>query len=348
MSRRKAAGPTIRAVAQRAGVSAMTVSNVINSAGHVSPATAEVVRAAIEELGYRPNIAARRLANARATMVGLMYSNRRTPFLEAILVGALRATNARGLQLVLHEGDATDATDVAAAASSLVRSGVDALLLVPPYAEIISGAGLIATLGIPAAAIATGQPLPDIATVRIDNRGAMAEMTRLVVARGHRRIAFVAGPASNSDSIERLHGFRDALAEAGVADDPALHVAGHFDYDSGVSAARQLLRQPSPPSAIVCSNDEMAAGVVAEALRSGLRLPDDLAVTGFDDTLVAARMWPPLTVIRQPVELMAFTAIEQLVATLSAGTAVVPVDRVVAHVLVERQSLGHAQASGRK
>ncbi|MET4896613.1 LacI family DNA-binding transcriptional regulator [Sphingomonadaceae bacterium jetA1] len=336
MTIRKPAGVTIRAVGARAGVSAMTVSNVINGAGRVGPATRAAVLSAIEELGYVPNVAARRLAKARATTLGLVYSDRGTPFIDSVLLGALRATNARGLQFIAQAEEELTPEDAAAAVRTLVRKGAAGVLLVPPFAELLSGSGLFAELGVAAAAIATGRPMPDIATVRIDNRAATAAMTAHVAGQGHRRIGFVAGPEHFSVTDPRLAGFRDGLAASGLPDDPALIVRGPFDPVGGEVAARVLLTLPDRPSAILCSSDDMAAGLIGEAHRMGLRLPQDLAVTGFDDTAIAARLWPPLTVIRQPVGDMAFRAVEQLLAALRSPAIE---DLVVAHDLVVRDSV---------
>ncbi|MET3436668.1 LacI family DNA-binding transcriptional regulator [Sphingomonas sp. 1185] len=337
MTARRPEGVTIRAVGERAGVSAMTVSNVINGAGRVGAATRAAVLAAIEELGYVPNVAARRLAKARATMLGLVYSDRSTPFIDSVLLGALRASNARGLQFIAQgeEGLTRDAAE--AAVRALVQSGAAGVLLVPPFAELLSGSGLFEELGVAAAAIATGQALPDIATVRIDNRAAMAAMTAHVARAGHRRIGFIAGPQRFSVADERLAGFRDGLAAAGLAYDPALVIQSGFDPLSGAAAGRVLLDLADRPSAILCSSDDMAAGLIGEAHRMGLRLPDDLAVTGFDDTAIASRVWPPLTVIRQPVEDMAFGAVEQVLAALRSR---IVEDRVMAFELVVRESVG--------
>ncbi|MDR6788347.1 LacI family transcriptional regulator [Sphingomonas sp. BE138] len=336
MTERRRHGVTIRAVAERAGVSAMTVSNVINRAGRASPATVAAVHAAVAELGYVPNVLARRLARARATTVGLLYSGTRAPFLDAILVGALRATNARGLQLLLHEEVPGEVAAAEAAARALARGGADALLLVPPFAELLGGSPALAELGLPVAAIATGHVLPGIATVRIDNRAAMAELTALLIARGYRRIALIAGNPRHSDSAARVAGYHDALAAHGRVADPALLIAGRFDRTSGEEAARTLLTGAVRPDAIMCSNDDMAAGVIAEAHRHGLVLPRDLAVTGFDDTTLAARIWPPLTTVRQPAEDMAFRAAERLIRT--GDGAEDATDLIVPHAVVERES----------
>jgi LacI family transcriptional regulator len=344
--RRKRSGVTIRAVAEMAGVSAMTVSNVVNGAGRASAATIETVQAAIAELGYVPNLTARRLAKARATTVGLIYSDRRTLFLDAVLVGTLRATNAHGLQLLLRDGDGVAQDEAERIAQDLVNSGADALLLVPPFAEQLSGSAALAALGVPLAAIATGKAMPDVTTVRIDNRAAMFSITERVIARGHRRIAYVAGPDEYSVVAARLDGFREALSKHGILEDPHLLVQhGEFDYASGIVAGQALLAQPDRPTAIICSSDDLAAGVIAQANHIGLRLPDDLAVTGFDDTILASRIWPPLTVVRQPVEDMAFRATQCLIAALGHvdGTAEVS-DEIFDHDIVERKSISVTMA----
>ncbi|WP_334184028.1 LacI family DNA-binding transcriptional regulator [Novosphingobium sp.] len=344
MARRNENGVTIRAVAQRAGVSAMTVSNVINGAGRASAATVATVRAAIAELGYIPNLAARRLAKSRATTVGLLYSDRRTPFLDAVLVGALRATNAHGLQLILRDGEGVSREEAERIAQDLVRSGADALLLIPPFAEQLSGSDVLPALGVPLAAIATGTAMPDVTTVRIDNRAAMLSLTREVLAAGHRRIAYVAGPEHYSVVGARLEGFVAALREAGLPEEPDLIVRhGEFDYETGKAAAQQLLSRPAPPTAIICSSDDLAAGVVAEANRLGLQLPADLTVTGFDDTILASRIWPPLTVVRQPVEDMAFRAAQCLIAALGKTETGVS-DEIFDHAIMTRKSIAQRPA----
>ncbi len=339
MARRRQDGITIRAVAERAGVSAMTVSNVINGAGRASPATAANVRAAIAELGYVPNLAARRLAKARATTVGLIYCNRRTPFLDAVLVGTLRATNAHGLQLILREGEGATREEAETIARDLTRSGADALLVIPPFAELLSGSPALAELEVPVATIATGTALPDIMTVRIDNREAMFSITERIIARGHRRIAFIAGPETYSVIAERLEGYRDALRRHAIEEDPTLFYRGNFDNETGVAAADLLLRAPVPPSAIVCCSDDVAAGVVAQASRMGVKVPEALAVTGFDDTPLASRLWPPLTAVSQPVEDMAFRAAQCLIDALApTADPDAPTDLLFDYAVRERES----------
>lgn len=344
MARRNESGVTIRAVAQRAGVSAMTVSNVINGAGRVSAATEATVRAAIAELGYVPNLAARRLAKSRATTVGLLYSNRRTPFLDAVLVGALRATNAHGLQLILRDGDGVSREEAERLAQDLVRSGADALLLIPPFAEQLDGSDILRALGVPLAAIATGTAMDEITTVRIDNLAAMRGITQDVIANGHRRIAYVAGPDHYSVVAARLAGFRAAMGDADLPEDPHLiYRSGEFDHETGRCAARAVLSRSNPPTAIVCSSDDLAAGVIVQASDFGLQLPADLSVTGFDDTILASRISPALTVVRQPVEEMAFRAARCLIAALG-DSGFSASDEILDHAIVRRNSIADRTA----
>lgn len=340
MARRGQQGVTIRAVAERAGVSAMTVSNVINGAGGASARTVATVRAAIAELGYVPNLAARQLARARATTVGLVFCDKRTPFLDAVLVGTLRATNAHGLQLILRAVDGANRKEAERVARQLVRSGAEALLLIPPLAELLSGSSILSDDAVPVAAIATGAALHDVTTVRIDNRAAMAAITEQAIAKGHRRIGYVAGPARYSVTGARLEGFRAALARHGMEAAPALvRNTREFGHAAGMEAARTLLAREERPSAVICASDDLAAGVIAQAHRLGLDLPADLAVTGFDDTILASNIWPPLTVVRQPVEEMAFRATQCLIAALGKPVEErVPTDEILDHAIIERES----------
>jgi LacI family transcriptional regulator len=137
----------------------------------------------------------------------------------------------------------------------------------------------------------------------------------------------------------RLDGFRAALREAGLPEEADLIVRhGEFDYEAGMAAAQKLLTRPDRPTAIICSSDDLAAGVVGQANRLGLQLPRDLSVTGFDDTILASRVWPPLTVVRQPVEEMAFRAAQCLIAALGKSASGVS-DEVFEHDIVQRASV---------
>lgn len=336
-SRQKQPRVTIQDVAARAGVSAMTVSNVVNCAGKVGADTRARVLAAVEALGYVPSQAARNLAGAAPARIGVLYADVESLFLSAALAECSVAVAGQGLQMLVRRADGAEPPEQAARA--LVRSGADALLLLPPFAELLSGTGAFQALAVPAAAIATAQPLADMATVRIDNFSAARALTELLLARGCRRVATITGPAHHSDSRARLDGHRAALAARGL---PELVVAGDFTFASGLAAANILLDRDPRPDAIVAANDDMAAAVLWAAHSRGLNVPRDLSVTGFDDTLLATRVWPTLTTIRQPIRPMVATAVALLTEALAGGAAVA--DRVLDFALVERDSVRRGDA----
>ncbi|EGY00711.1 LacI family transcription regulator [Nitrospirillum viridazoti Y2] len=335
---------TIQDVAQRAGVSAMTVSNVVNRTGKVGESTRARVRAIIEEMGYVPSQAARHLVGAAPARIGLIYLDIESMFLSLAHGEVSAAAAEKGLQLMVRRASA--ATPDRAVALSLVRSGADALLFIPPFAELLTGTPALRTLGVPAAAIATAGPLPDMATVRIDNHAAGRAVADLLVTRGYRRIAIITGPGGHSDSVARLDGYKAALAAHGIPFRPELCAEGLFSFETGLVAADTLLDLPQPPDAIMAANDDMAAAALWAAHRRGLVPPRDLAVTGFDDTLVATRVWPALTTVRQPIKDMAIRAIDLLVEALgrpaAEGAAKPPRDVVLDFTLVERGSVRQA------
>jgi LacI family transcriptional regulator len=330
---------TIQAVAARAGVSAMTVSNVFNRKGKFSERTRQRVLAAIKALGYVPDQTARRLVGAVPARIGLIYVDTDSVFLSTTLAAVSIAVAQKGLQLLLRDARGRSFEDVVREAQSLVQSGADALLMLPPFAEMLSGSNAFAALKVPAVAIATAHALPDMATVRIDNRAAAHAMTEMLLNRGRRKIAFISGPSTHSDSVARLQGHIDALTARRIKYDPQLTVEGLFSFASGLTAAEALLSRSPRPDAIVAANDDMAAAVLWTAHRRGIAVPRDLAVTGFDDTTIATRVWPPLATIRQPIRGMADSAIDLLFEALASDDTDRELDDVVLDfTLVDRAS----------
>jgi LacI family transcriptional regulator len=254
-----------------------------------------------------------------------------------MLAAAAVASAERGLQLMARK--AASPEDAVEVARALLRSGADALLLLPPFELALSGSAEFQALGLVTAAIATAAPLPDMFTVRIDNRAASRAVTDLLIAKGRRRIAVIAGPQDHSDGVERLKGCRDALAAHGLPLPDELVIEGRFTFESGLEAAERLLDRPAPPDAIVAANDDMAAAALWVAHRRGLTLPRDLAVAGFDDTLLATRVWPPLTTVRQPIDRMTARALDLLLDALRQPPEDVrPSDVLESYALVDRAS----------
>jgi LacI family transcriptional regulator len=334
------AAATVADVARLAGVSAMTVSRVVNGDPGVRPERRQAVQAAIAALNYRPNPAARRLAGRDLVRLGVLCPHPGAGYLSALLVGLLGPASLAHVQLIVEPGG--DHTDPCDTAGRLIAAGVDGLILAPPLCDAPELIALIARQGLPAVAVASGRPDARLNAVGIDERAAAAEMTRHLLALGHRRIGFIGGDAALSASALRLQGHLEALAEAGLARDESLLAQGRYSYRSGLDAAEALLADPAHrPSAVFASNDDMAAATVAVAHRLGLDVPGDLTVAGFDDTAIATTIWPELTTIHQPIAQMAERAVALLVQQVrgraEAGSAA-PAHERLPHTLVRRQS----------
>jgi len=338
-SRRQKTAATISDVADKAGVSPMTVSRVLNGESNVRPATREAVNAAIAELSYSPNPAARSLAGAQPIRIGLLYSNPSAAYLSEFLVGSLDCAVRANVQLIVEKCDAGEHADEAA--RRLLKGGVEGIVLPPPLCD---AEGLLAVLreadGL-AVTVASGHPAPGFSAVSIDDHRAAFEMTRHIAALGHQRIGFIIGNPNQTASERRLAGYRDALTALGLPQDDSLIVQGLFTYRSGLDVAEQLLDVADPPSAIFASNDDMAAATVAVAHRHGLDVPGDLTVCGFDDTALATTIWPELTTIHQPITDMSLAAVELLakeIRTRRAGGRDAPSHIQLDFTLVRRQS----------
>jgi LacI family transcriptional regulator len=306
--RKTASGVTIRDVAARAGVSPMTVSRVINGEENVRNETRALVNAAIQDLSYAPNHAARSLAGWAPSRIGLLYDNPSAGFLSEFLVGVLDESGRTGSQVVLERRQ--DGESALSALNRLLGDGVDGLILPPPLCEAVEILDAVEAAGAAAVALAPGRPSATLATLRIDNRAAAFELTEHLLKLGHRRFGFTKGDPNQTVSDQRFEGFLAALTAAGV--DPATVGVeqGYFTYRSGLEAAGRLLAREPRPTAIFAANDDMAAATLAAAHRLGLATPGDISVVGFDDTPIASSVWPALTTVRQPIAAMARAAVD--------------------------------------
>jgi LacI family transcriptional regulator len=306
---RRQKGATVLDVARAAGVSAQTVSRVVNGVPSVAEATRKKVQAAIEALNYHVNISAR-AARVGTFRVGLLYSNPSAAFLSEFLVGAMDRCSNCGAQLILeHCGDLRSQRN---AIGKLIGRGVDGILIPPPLCDSKHTLKQLDEKGMPTVAVATGRPSPLASAVRIDDYAGASAMTRYLLSLGHTDIAFIKGDPLHTPAQLRYAAFVETMNEANIPVLPERVSQGMFTYRSGLEAARQLLGHASRPTAIFASNDDMAAGVIAVAHGMHLRLPEDLAICGFDDTPVATTVWPELTTVHQPIADMARAAIDLL------------------------------------
>lgn len=340
-NRKQLGRPTIADVARLAGCSPMTVSRVINREASVREDTRESVRAAIKQLNYSPNRAARSLAGASQIRIALLYTNPSASYLSEFLMGCLDGASHSDLHLVV--GRCAFGEDELDVVRRLVASGIDGFLLPPPLCDERPLLDLLRELDGRAVLVGPGTAEPEDWAVMIDEYQAAYDMTRHIIGLGHKRIGFIIGNPHQTASGQRLSGYLDAMAAAGLEVPDGLVRQGLFTYRSGIDAAMYLLDQPDPPSAIFASNDDMAAATVAVAQRRHLDVPLDLTVCGFDDTPIASTIWPELTTIRQPIHDMAQRALELLAAELRAernGKPSEPVHLKLDYSLVRRQSEG--------
>ena len=324
----------------------MTVSRVVNEEKNVREATREMVLAAVRELNYAPNLAARSLATADDLRIGVIYSNPSAAYLSEFLVGVLDESAGRHAQLLLVKCEASEAEAERAAVDQLIEGRVTGVVLPPPLSESPVVREALKAAGIASVGVATGRFRSDMSCVRIDDRQAASDMTSHLLELGHQRIGFIKGAPNQTASAERLAGFRSALRKDPGAS--ATIVQGHFTFPSGLAAAERLLDSANPPTAIFASNDDMAAAVVSVAHRRGLDVPQDVSVVGFDDTAVATTLWPTLTTVRQPVSAMAAAGFDLLLREIRArkiGEPTAPVDQVIAHALIDRQSSAPPRAA---
>jgi LacI family transcriptional regulator len=339
-SRRQGA-PTLADVAARARYAPMTVSRVINGARNVSPQARAAVLAAIAELRYSPNLAARSLAGAQQVRVGMLYSNPSAAFLSELLVGALTQARESHAQLVVQGCDAEQ--QAVALVEEFLASGIDGLILPPPLCDSKLIHKVVLKQRAIAVALASANPPPGLISVRIDDHAAAAAMTRYMLALGHRRIGFICGDPNLTASACRLEGYRSAQKAARIAVDKSLIRSGSFTYRSGLLAAEQLLTLARPPTAIFAGNDDMGAAAVAVAHRRGLQVPKHLTVCGFDDTFFSRSIWPQLTTVHQPIAAMASEAVAAVVKMVMARRERVeinPESSVLQFSLVRRGSHG--------
>lgn len=342
--RRGGAGPTIADVAREAGVSPMTVSRVINQRDTVQPQAREAVRKAIALLGYVPNSAARKLATGSYCRIVLLYDNPSASFLSEMMVGSLDAAEELDVQIMPMQS----AEGTARLLAKLSARNVEGVILPPPLGDDGKLIDALVGAGMTVSQLATAAPDPRACAVSIDDRRAARTMTERLAALGHRRMGFIAGAPSISASALRQAGYEEALEEAGIAHRTELIANGAFTHRSGHDAAMDLLALRDRPTAIFASSDDMAAGVLAAAQRRGIDVPGELSVCGFDDTGVAASIWPALTTIRQPVARMAGEAVRLVAgAVRNRGDEARAEHRLIDFELVVRDSDGPPLTNGR-
>ena len=337
-------GTTLEEVAERAGVSRATVSRVVNGSPKVSPDVRRAVEAAVSELGYIPNRAARSLVTRRSGSVGVVITEPTgrlfsDPFFPRLLRGISGALSARDLQLILLMP--ASPSETARTADYLTGGHVDGILLVSLHGEDPLPDRLVRA-GVPF--VVGGRLLrnPQASFVDVDNRGGSRSAVEHLLAGGRRVVATITGPADMGAGVDRLAGYREALGDAGIAPDPSLEAIGDFTQEGGTAAMERLLAARPDIDAVFAASDLMASGAMAVLEAAGRRIPQDVAVVGYDDSPVATSVRPRLTSVRQPIEEMGHEMARLLVDAVD-GT-----DSVQRRVILATELIRRASSAGRR
>ena len=291
---------TINDVAQAAGVSVRTASRVLNQSPKVNAETRARVQEVIRSLNFIPNLRARALASNRSFMLGFVHDDPNAEIADQMQKGIFSECAQFGYELLVHPVDHQSPHLVADVMSFVRRTGVDGLIVIAPVSENVELARSLAALGIPVAAV--NSVALDFQKNKIVSREreACGDIARHFVELGHREIGVISGPLVQTAARERQSGFNAALADAGITLRPENVFEGDWTFESGIACARKLLASPYRPTAVYAGNDRMAAALIKVAIDSGLRVPQDLSVVGFDDSYFARMMTPALTTITRP------------------------------------------------
>lgn len=343
---------TIEDVARAVGVSRQTVSRVVNKGPNVKPALREKVEAAIAQLGYVPNLSARRMGGGRSFLILAINDRQRTienwkagrgnDWVDQMLYGGMTECEAHGYHMVFELID-TDHEKAPLQLSNAVASlRPDGVILTPPHSDNEELAAMLADRGIACARV--GRRVgTDHVDVYMDEAGAAAEATRHLLQLGHRQLAFLAGSMEYGNSKKRIGGFHAALEEAGLGEGAGVVAIAEFQFDKAVGILTQMLGQPDRPTGIIADNDEMAFAALHVADNLSLDVPGDLSVISFEDTPGTRFSVPPLTAIHQPTSEMIACACAKLIEISQGKDAIGSF--ALPYRLVERATTGPRRAN---
>jgi DNA-binding LacI/PurR family transcriptional regulator len=340
-SSRTSAHMDIHTVAEMANVSIATVSRTINHVPTVNAEMAERVWKAIKTLDYLPNTQARALVSGRSRLLGLIVSEITNPFFPELIQGFEDVAVEQGYEILISSTN-YDPERMKRCIRRMVERKAEGVAVMTfgieePLLE------QLADRNVPLAFIDVGPERPGISLLRVNYLQGFRQGVQHLAALGHREIAFVSGPLHLHSAQSRLSAFRRAAQEFGITINPNRIVEGDHTMEGGMSAAEKLLSGASVPTAVMCSNDMTAIGVLHEAYRKGLRVPDDLSVIGFDDIHITQMTIPPLTTIQMSCFELARAAVMALKAHVE-GLPEAKRDHLIETRLVVRESTSYPAA----
>lgn len=336
--------PTIDDVARHSGVGRTTVSRVLNGGPNVRDEVRARVLKSMEALDYRVNPQARSLAGGGSRMLAMILASDleaepNSFYASALELGALRECLALGYQLLTRHVPQQSPDRRRQVLELMTTQRCRGLILTPPFADDAELIEQIRQSGCEVVTISPGGPGRAVADgVGIDDEAGGYDIARHLLDLGHRRFAFINGIEGHLSAEHRFDGLRRALAERGLDPAGVQVVRGDFTFRSGSVLTAQLLDQPHPPTALICANDDMAAGALSVAHGRGLDVPGELSITGFDDTPVSEIVWPPLTTVHQPLKAMGREAVLVLADRLTGAAGGDWSFRTLPHSVVARGS----------
>jgi LacI family transcriptional regulator len=337
---------TIRDVAERAGVSHQTVSRVINLNPNVAKPTRERVQKAISELGYVPSPMARGLISNRTHSLGVVADDISDGFFARMVAGAEAEARRRSYYLMIGSVEPDD--DESGYLRLMLERRVEGMILARPSVALAPDDLLpMRIAGVPLVAVGSSE-LSGFPVVDVDNRQGGYDATRHLLERGHERIATIVGPREWPSSAARLEGYRDALRERGIAEDPALvEHASDWGLESGQAAADRLLERGTGFTALFAHSDLIALGAIRRLRQARRSVPENVSVVGYDDLPVAGYVEPPLTTVHQPMREVGAFAAGLLLDQLAGGAVPAAGPHLLPAVLVVRQSVAPPQERAR-
>jgi len=331
--------PTLEDVAQHAGVSTATVSRTLNSPDQVVSKTRQKVLTAVQALGYAPNFNARALAAKRTNTVGVVIPTMENAIFARGIQAFQEELHLHGITLLIASSSYREDLE-AEQIRTLVARGADALLLIG-YQRPEELYQFVERRNVPALVAWTYDAAQPQAAIGFDNAEAMAALARTVLAHGHTQIGMISAHTRDNDRArQRVEGVRMAMAEAGLERDGLTLIETPYGFETGAAALRGIMATAPRTTAVMCGNDVLAVGALRGAKEMGLRVPDDISITGFDDIDLATIADPSLTTVHVPHREMGRRAAQMLVAILKGEEK--PTRHELKTTLSLRQSLGRA------
>ncbi|MCK9286143.1 MAG: LacI family DNA-binding transcriptional regulator [Sphaerochaetaceae bacterium] len=326
---------TIDDIARQVGVSKATVSRVINNKKYVDSETKKKIMAVIEETGFTPQTSAVKLSMGKTDVIGLLVPSLSNPYSLTVIQGVAEQIAQCNYELMLYTTGLSEENQKKFL-QKISHKNVDGLVVLLPR-DSSALEVLLSSTDIPLVLIDHRGIDTHLHTVSVTNEKGGFDATEYLISLGHERIGFITGVMEFGCSKDRLDGYTKALEAHHIDVDQELIVNGDFTESSGFNAMCALLQHPKPPTSVFCSNDDMAIGAIRAIQHSGLRVPEDISVIGFDDTVRASMAYPSLTTIKQPLLTMGATA-ANLVRRLIDKEAVEPTNVVLNTELIIRNS----------